>query len=155
MRLICHAINLMSQIELFTGDLETATALALRSVDCDPGYPYLHLYQRGAGYVYAVSGEYAHAVDSFQRADRAAAGLPQNLIGIAAGSQLSGDNESARRAMASLLALAPEFNLEEYDPWPFRDPAEWTPFQDALAAGGAPLQPSLRMEEGRLPKVSE
>ncbi len=143
-----HSINLMSQIELFTGDLENATALALRSVDCDPGYPYLHLYQRGAGYVYAVSGKYADAVDSFQRADRAAAGLPQNLIGIAASSQLNGDIEGAQRAMASLLGLAPNFNLAECDPWPFRDPAEWTPFQDALYAGGAPLQPPLRMEEG-------
>jgi adenylate cyclase len=143
-----HAINLMSQIELFTGDLEKATALALQSVDCDPGYPYLHLYQRGAGYVYAVSGKYADAVDSFQRADRAAVGLPQNLIGIAASSQLSGDIEGAQRAMASLLELDPEFNLAECDPWPFRDPAEWTPFQDALAASGAPLQPPLRMDEG-------
>ena len=143
-----HAINLMSQIELFTGDLEKATALALRSVDCDPGYPYLHLYQRGAGYVYAVSGMYADAVDSFQHADRAAAGLPQNLVGIAASSQLRGDNEGAQRAMASLLGLAPNFNLAECEPWPFRDPTEWAPFQDALSAGGAPLQPPLRIEEG-------
>jgi adenylate cyclase len=150
-----HAINLMSQIELFTGNLENATALALRSVDCDPGYPYLHLYQRGAGYVYAVSGKYADAVDSFQRADRAAAGLPQNLIGIAASSQLNGDIEGAQRAMASLLGLAPDFNLAECDPWPFPDPAEWTPFQNALSTGGAPLQPPLRMEEGALPDASE
>jgi adenylate cyclase len=143
-----HAINLMSQINLFTGDLEMATALALRCVDCDPGYPYLHLYLRDAGYVYAVSGKYADAIDSFQRADRAAAGLPQNLIGIAASSQLSGDIEGAHRAMASLLGLAPDFNLAECDPWPFHDLAGWTPFQDALSAGGAPLQPPLRMEEG-------
>ncbi len=145
-----HAINLMSQIELFSGDLETATALALRCVDCDPGYPYLHLYQRGAGYAYAVSGKYADAVDSFQRADRAAAGLPQNLIGIVASSQLNGDIEGAQRAMASLLGLAPDFNLADCDPWPFRDPAEWTPFQDALAARGAPLQPPFRMAEAML-----
>jgi TolB-like protein len=91
-----HAINLMSQIENFTGDLERATTLAVRSVNCDPGYPYLHLYQRGAGYVYAVSGEYADAVDSFQRANRAATGLPQNLIGIAANSQLVGDTRQRK-----------------------------------------------------------
>ncbi len=138
----------MSQIELFTGDLESATALAGRSVDCDPGYPYLHLYQRGAGYVYAVSGEYEDAVDSFQRASRAATGLPQNLIGIAANSQLVGDIEAAKRAMTTLMKLAPDFNLAECDPWPFRDPAGWIPFQDALAASGAPLKPPLRMVEG-------
>ena len=141
-----HAINLMSQIELFTGDLETATALALRSVDCDPRYPYLHLYQRGAGCVYTVSGKYTDAVDRFQRADRAAAGLPQNLIGLAVSSQLSADIEGAQKAMTSLLRLAPEFNLAECDPWPICDPAEWTPIQDALAAAGAPLQPLLREE---------
>jgi tetratricopeptide (TPR) repeat protein len=146
-----HAINLMSQIELFTGDLEKATELALRCVDCDPGYPYLHLYQRGAGYVYAVSGNYADAIDRFQRADRAAAGLPQNLIGIAASSQLDGDIAGARKAMASLLELEPSFNLEDCDPWPFRDPAGWTPFRNALAAAGAPLQPLLREERNGVP----
>jgi tetratricopeptide (TPR) repeat protein len=146
-----HAINLMSQIELFTGDLEKATALALQSVDCDPGYPYLHLYQRGTGYVYAVSGKYADAVDSFQRADRAAAGLPQNLIGIAASSQLSGDLEGAQMSVESLLELEPSFNLEDCDPWPFRDPAGWTPFRNALAAASAPLQPLLREERNGVP----
>ena len=146
-----HAINLMSQIELFTGDLQKATELALRCVDCDPGYPYLHLYQRGAGYVYAVSGNYADAIDRFQRADRAAAGLPQNLIGIAASSQLDGDIAGARKAMASLLELEPSFNLEDCDPWPFRDPAGWTPFRNALAAAGAPLQPLLREERNGVP----
>jgi class 3 adenylate cyclase/TolB-like protein/tetratricopeptide (TPR) repeat protein len=146
-----HAINLMSQIELFTGDLEKATELALRCVDCDPGYPYLHLYQRGAGYVYAVSGNYADAIDRFQRADRAAAGLPQNLIGIAASSQLDGDIAGARKAMASLLELEPSFNLEDCDPWPFRDPAGWTPFRNALAAASAPLQPLLREERNGVP----
>jgi TolB-like protein len=145
-----HAINLMSQIELFTGDLEKATELALRCVDCDPGYPYLHLYQRGAGYVYAVSGNYADAIDRFQRADRAAAGLPQNLIGLAASSQLRGDNAGAQSVMAALLDIAPEFNLTECDPWPFRDPAEWTPFHDALAASGAPRQPPSPMAEERI-----
>ena len=141
-----HSINLMSQIELFTGDLEKATALVLRSVDCDPRYPYLHLYQRGAGCVYTVSGKYTDAVDRFQRADRAAAGLPQNLIGLAVSSQLSADIEGAQKAMTSLLRLAPEFNFAECDPWPICDPAEWTPIQDALAAAGAPLQPFLREE---------
>ncbi len=143
-----HAINLMSQIELFTGDMEKASALASRCLDCDPGYPYLHLHQRSVGYVYAVSGKYADAVDSFQRADQAAPGLPQNLIGIAASAQLSGDIAGAQRGMASLLELATDFNLAECDPWPFRDPAEWTPFRDALAASGAPLKPPLRMNEG-------
>lgn len=133
-----HAINLLSQIELFAGDLEKARSLALQCVDCDPGYPYLHLYQRGAGYVYAVSARYAEAVDSFQRADRGATGLPQNLIGIVASSQLSGDMEAAQRAMASLLELAPDFNLAECDPWPFSDPSKWTPILNALAASGAP-----------------
>ncbi len=136
-----HAINLMSQIELFTGDPDKATELALRCVDCDPGYPYLHLYQRGAGYVYAVSGHYADAIDRFQRADRAAAGLPQNLIGLAASAQLSGDIAGAQRAMASLLELAPDFNLAECDPWPFSDLGKWEPFRDALVASGAPHQP--------------
>jgi len=143
-----HAIFLMSQIELFAGDQEKAAALALRAVDCDPGYPYLHLYQRGAGYVYAVSGKYADAVESFQRADRAAAGLPQNLIGIAASSQLKGDIDGAQRAMASLLDLAPDFNLAECDPWPFSEFAKWTLFQDALAASGAPTRPSIPMADG-------
>lgn len=143
-----HAINLMSQIELFSGDPEKATGLALRSIDCDPGYPYLHLYQRGVGYVYAVTGKYADAVDSFQRADRAAVGLPQNLIGIAVCSRLTGDNNVAQKAIASLLELEPEFNLLAYEPWPFRDPTMWTPFQDALTASGAPLRPPLRMEKG-------
>jgi TolB-like protein len=133
-----HAINLMSQIELFAGDPERAKTLALQSVHCDPGYPYLHLYQRGAGYVHAVSGRYAEAIDRFRRADRAAAGLPRNLIGIAASSQLNGDVEGARRAMASLLELEPDFNLAECDPWPFSDPSKWTPILDALAASGAP-----------------
>ena len=136
-----HAINLMSQIELFTGDPDKATELALRCVDCDPGYPYLHLYQRGAGYVSAVSGNYADAIDRFQRADRAAAGLPQNLIGLAASAQLSGDIAGAQRAMASLLELAPDFNLAECDPWPFSDLGKWEPFRDALVASGAPHQP--------------
>jgi adenylate cyclase len=136
-----HAINLMSQIELFTGDPDKATELALRCVDCDPGYPYLHLYQRGAGYVSAVSGNYADAIDRFQRADRAAAGLPQNLIGLAASAQLSGDIAGAQRAMASLLELAPDFNLAECDPWPFSDLGKWAPFRDALVASGAPHQP--------------
>jgi tetratricopeptide (TPR) repeat protein len=131
----------MSQIELFTGDPDKATELALRCVDCDPGYPYLHLYQRGAGYVSAVSGNYADAIDRFQRADRAAAGLPQNLIGLAASAQLSGDIAGAQRAMASLLALAPDFNLAECDPWPFSDLGKWEPFRDALVASGAPHQP--------------
>ena len=83
-------------------------------------------------------GNFAAAVDSYQRADRAAAGLPQNLIGVAASAQLGGDSEVAQRAMASLLELAPDFNLAECDPWPFRDPAKWAPFRDALAACGAP-----------------
>jgi tetratricopeptide (TPR) repeat protein len=137
----------MSQIELFTGDPDKATELALRCVDCDPGYPYLHLYQRGAGYVSAVSGNYADAIDRFQRADRAAAGLPQNLIGLTVSSQLSGDIAGAQRALASLMELAPDFNLADCDPWPFSDPVGWAPFRDALADCGAPSEPPLAQAE--------
>ena len=51
------------------------------------------------------------------------------------------DHKAARiEAEASLLGLAPDFNLSACDPWPFRDSAEWTPFQDALAACGAPVR---------------
>jgi tetratricopeptide (TPR) repeat protein len=114
-----HAINLMSQIELFTGDPDKASA---------------------------VSGNYADAIDRFQRADRAAAGLPQNLIGLAASAQLSGDIAGAQRAMASLLELAPDFNLAECDPWPFSDLGKWEPFRDALVASGA--APSASRPQG-------
>lgn len=137
-----HAINLLSQIELFTGHLETAEALAARSVNCDAGYPYLHLYQRGAGYVHAVKGEYSKAVDCFQRADRAVSGLPHNLIGIAVSAQLGDEPDEAERAIESLMELAPGFNLEEFDPWPFQNLGDWTPFRNALAHAGAPSQPT-------------
>lgn len=133
-----HSIDLMSQIELFAGDIGQAMEFATRSVDCDPGYPYLHLYQRDLGCVYAISGMYADAADMFRRADRAAAGLPQNLIGIAACAQLGGDTDGASRTVASLLELESDFNLEEYEPWPFRDLSNWASFQNALAAAGAP-----------------
>lgn len=138
-----HSINLMSQVETFCGDRDRALELALRGIDCDPAYPYLHIYQRGAGYVYAALGRYDEAVDCFDRADRAASGLPQNLIGIAACAQLAGSSDSARNAIASLMETAPDFNLREMAAWPFRDQADWQPFRDALAVCGAPAASSV------------
>ena len=137
-----HAINLMSQIELFTGNLEVAAALASRSINCDAGHPYLHLYQRGAGYVHAVGGEYSKALNSFSRADRSVSDLPHNLIGIAVSAQLSGAQDKARGAIETLLARTPDFNLQECDPWPFENAVEWAPIRDALARSGAPIEPS-------------
>lgn len=135
-----HAINLMSQVALFSGNMEKASDWARRSVDCDPGYPYLHLYQRDAGYVHLVSKRYTEALGCFWRADRAAAGLPQNLVGIIIGSQLSGNLEDAHKAVESLLEVAPNFNITDYDSWPFRDSSEWVPFESAMIAAGVPLK---------------
>ncbi|MCP5086330.1 MAG: hypothetical protein GY952_05955 [Rhodobacteraceae bacterium] len=137
-----HSINLMSQIEVFAGDHQKAMVLALRAMDCDPGYPYQHLYQRGAGYVYTVRGKFGGAVDRFQRADQAAPGMPQNLVGIVASATLHGDTDTAQKSLKSLLELSPDFNLAEYEPWPFQDPAKWAPIYNALAASGAPLSPA-------------
>jgi len=143
-----HAIVLMSQIEAFEGNVKNSMAIAIRAVDCDPAHPYLYLFQRSAGCAYAVGGDFAQAADCFQRADRAAPGLPPHLIGLAACRQLAGDADGARAAIATLLDVAPDFNLAELAPWPFLDSADWAPFQDALAAAGAPLQPSLRVVDG-------
>ena len=136
-----HAINLMSLVELYDGDLERARELALRAADCDPAHPYLHIYERGVGLVEAVAGRNEDAIDRFTRADRAAPDLPQNLIGLAVCRQRSGDVEGAAEAVRALLAGAPDFNLAEMAPWPFRDAEAWTPFRTALAEAGAPEGP--------------
>jgi adenylate cyclase len=132
-----HSIDLMSQIEAFSGDAGKAKQLALRATDCDPGYPYLHLYQRSLGYVHLVVGDHAAAEDLFRRADRAAPGLPQNLIGIAASIQLQADANGAQAAMGALLQLVPDFNLDEYEPWPFLDPSKWVAIREALEEAGS------------------
>jgi tetratricopeptide (TPR) repeat protein len=143
-----HSINLMSQVELFGGDIEKTAELAQRSIDCDPAYPYLHLYQRGAGYVHAVSGRYPDAINCFERADRGAPGLPHNLIGLAASLQLNGNTERAQKTMDTLLGIAPDFNLAEAAAWPFRQPTDWEPFKVALSSSGGPLRSPLRIVEG-------
>ncbi len=136
-----HSINLMSLVELYDGDPERARELALRAADCDPAHPYLHIYERGVGLVEAAAGRNEAAIERFMRADRAAPGLPQNLIGLAICRQRGGDADGEAEAVRALLAVAPDFNLAEMDPWPFRDADLWAPFGRALAEAGAPEGP--------------
>ena len=128
-----HSIDLMSQIELFSGNITKAIDYASRAVECDPGYPYLHLYQRSLGYVNLVAGNYAAGAEIFQRADHNAPRLPQNIIGIIACAQLGSDQVQSQSAVKSLLEVVPEFNLEEYEPWPFTEPTKWAAVHEALA----------------------
>jgi adenylate cyclase len=142
------ALWILALIECTDGATEKGKRLALQAADSNPGDPLIYRSLRGAGVAHAVAGEYGAAADWFLRADRAAPDLPQNLIGLAACRQLGGDAAGARAAMAALLDLAPDFNLGELNPWPLRDPDDWTPFRDALVAAGAQLQPPLRVVEG-------
>ena len=143
-----HSINLMSQVELFDGHVERAREWASEAIECDPAYPYLHLYQRDAGQVELAAGDYDTALDLYERADHAAPNLPPNLIGICAGRQLSGDGDGARDAMEALLGTVPGFNLADLRSWPFRDPSRWEPIKEALMAAGAPLLRPLKLVEG-------
>lgn len=133
-----HSLNIMALIELFDGDLERADALAHETLDCDPSYPFLHIYQRDAGCVAAVAGQHDRAADLYERANRAAPGLPCGLIGLAISRQLAGDGPGARDAVGALMNAAPGFNLKQAARWPFRDPSRWSPFREALARAGAP-----------------
>jgi adenylate cyclase len=136
-----QALSFLAEIEAFSGETDCARALALRSVDLDPTAPMYHALARAAGRVFAVIGEHETAADWFQRADSANADHPGVLIGLTASRWMSGDEDGARAAMATLLEAAPDFNLAEMQTWPFRDPEDWAPFHAALLAAGAPETP--------------
>ena len=127
-----HSINVMSQIELNAGNLESAYDFAKKAADCDPGYPYLHLYLRDLGYVLMALGKYENAINKFERADMAAPGLPRNLIGMIACGYLAGNAEYAQKAYVKLLEVANDFKVGEYDPWPIPSLADWPELNDAL-----------------------
>ena len=136
-----RSIALLGQIEAHDGNADEAVALARQAVGGDPGHPHLYSFLHQADVTFAVVSDYIGATEMFMRADLVAPELPSNLIGLAACRQLKGDADGARAAMAKLLTAAPDFNLAELAPWPFRDPADWAPYRDALAAAGAPFQP--------------
>ena len=52
--------------------------------------------------------------------------------------------------MAALTSIAPRFNLQELEAWPFKDPSSWIPIREALEAAGARKMPPISVVGRRL-----
>ncbi len=72
------------------------------------------------------------------KSDQLAPGVAPNLIGLAVCQWHNEDQDGARASIARLLMEEPAFRLGEALAPPFRDPAVWARFLEALRAAGAP-----------------
>ncbi len=138
---------LLGLVECTGGAVEKGKRHALLAANSNPSDPLRWRSLFGAGIAHLVDGEHRLAADWFLHASRAAPELPQNMAGLAVSFQLAGDTGRAASATASLMRLAPDFNLQEFCPWPFRDAENRQQVADALAAAGAPLDPPSAMPE--------
>jgi len=139
---------LLGLIECTGGAIEKGKRHALHAANSNPSDPLLFRSLFGAGIAHLADGEYGPASDWFLRASRTAPNLPQNMAGLAVSLQLKGNTEKAASAMASLIKIAPDFNVKEFCPWPFRNEDDRQQFRDALVAAGAPLNPPSTALEG-------
>ena len=124
--------------KVFSGDFEAGVEAATRAANIDIRDPYVHHYSRIAGYGHFGLARYRDAADWFGKADQLAPGLAPNLIALVASRWLADDRDGARDALARLLAEEPAFRISDIEPLPFRDPALWEPYPQALRDAGAP-----------------
>lgn len=74
----------------------------------------------------------------FQKCDRLAPGLPQNLAGLAVVRATMGERDAAALAVASLREAEPGLGLMDLCPLPFSEPANWSHFAEGLRSAGMP-----------------
>lgn len=140
---------LLGLIECTGGAIEKGKQHALHAANSNPSDPLLFRSLFGAGIAHLAGGENSAAAEWFLRASRAAPNLTQNMVGLSVSLQLAGDTEEAASAMGSLITIAPDFNLKEFCPWPFRNADDRQYFRDALVAAGAPLNSPTTTSDGK------
>lgn len=124
--------------QVFSGRWDVGCQTTERATEIDPQDPYMHLYVRTAGFGHLGAGRLDRAAMCFQKCDRLAPGLPQNLAGLAVVRATMGERDAAALAVASLREAEPGLGLMDLCPLPFSEPANWSHFAEGLRSAGMP-----------------